>query len=169
MSDNEHNDGLAHGGVEPDNVAAGKLAAITIILGGLLFVSSVGVAAWVMKVTRDVQDERAAVATVRIDELEAEQSAVLAAAEGVTVPVAGSEIDPLSIDEAMQRLLDNPDQYLGGTAELEDPAAQPGTPDPTPPPPEPEPSEAPAEPAEPAGGHGDGDGHGHDDHAGHNH
>ena len=74
-----------HGGFEPDNIATGKLAAITIILGGIIFVMTVGVGAWVMKVTKEVQAAQASVETTRIIELRAAQTPVLAGGAGIAI------------------------------------------------------------------------------------
>jgi hypothetical protein len=112
-------------GIEPDDLPAGKLSLVALVLLSMVLVASVGIWVYAKNAITDLQDVRGAVPTDRINELREAQHAVLAGEAEVFV--AGAPVQPIAIDTAIDRLVAEPER-LRGTA----PAAPAPTPTPTP-------------------------------------
>lgn len=100
--------------VEPDNLPAGLLAgvvgAMVVIVIGFVFF------AWIFTgwMTQRLQEERNSVEPTALIEVMAAQGAVLAGE--ATIEVEGNVVQPISIDEAMELVVAEPERFGLGTA-----------------------------------------------------
>ena len=101
-------------GSEPDGTNVPALTLLLIVSVPIILAMTLGVNELTEYVTRLIQEEHNAVPTAEIDEDEAAWTALLAGGDGQTVEAAGRMVQPIGINEAMELLLDSPDEYLGG-------------------------------------------------------